>query len=219
MATCACVGQAAGTAAAMCIERGIIPRQIHKDGKLLAKLQQDLLRDDQTIRGRTNQDAADLARKATVRASGHFRTARPELVIDGHTRDYPPGKSAPARHQWIARLEDDGAWIELAWDQPQRIRHVQITFDSGFQRELTLTASDRINDGIVRAPQPETVRDYTITARDTNGAERELTRVEGNHQRLNRHRIDPVEARSLRIHVTATNGDRYARIFEVRCYG
>jgi len=36
---------------------------------------------------------------------------------------------------------------------------------------------------------------------------------------LNRHTLaQPVEAQSLRIHITATNGDSFARIFEVRCY-
>ena len=42
--------------------------------------------------------------------------------------------------------------------------------------------------------------------------------MKGNHQRLRRHRIEPVEAQAVRIHITATNGDDFARIFEVRCY-
>jgi hypothetical protein len=35
---------------------------------------------------------------------------------------------------------------------------------------------------------------------------------------LNRHRIEPVDAAAIRVHVTATNGDPSARIFEIRCY-
>ena len=42
-------------------------------------------------------------------------------------------------HRWIAPMSGEGAWIELAWDEPQTIRHVQLTFDTGFHRELTLT--------------------------------------------------------------------------------
>ena len=47
----------------------------------------------------------------------------------------------------------------------------------------------------------------------------ELATVEGNYQRVNRHRVEPVEAEAVRIHVSATNGDPMARIFEIRCYG
>ncbi len=84
---------------------------------------------------------------------------------------------------------------------------------------MTLTASDSHNAHIIRAPQPETVRDYRVFARTPDGREVEVARVEGNHQRLRRHDFAPVRARSLRIEVTATNGSDQARIYEVRCYG
>jgi hypothetical protein len=42
--------------------------------------------------------------------------------------------------------------------------------------------------------------------------------VKGNYHRRNRHRIAPVEARAVRVHVSAANGDEYARVFEVRVY-
>ena len=56
-------------------------------------------------------------------------------------------------------MTPEGPWVELAWDAPQTIREVQLTFDTGFHRELTLTSSDSHNAHMVRAPQPETVRD------------------------------------------------------------
>ena len=43
-------------------------------------------------------------------------------------------------HRW-----DSGqlpAWIELAWPAPRRISEIHLTFDSGFHRELILSASD-----------------------------------------------------------------------------
>ena len=49
----------------------------------------------------------------------------------------------------------DGDWLELAWDKPQRVSQLQLTLDSGFQRELTLSASDAATDGTVRAAQPD----------------------------------------------------------------
>jgi hypothetical protein len=216
MATCAVIGQAAGTAAAICVERGIAPRQLAQDRKLVASLQQMLVRDDQTIKRVHNEDPSDLARQARVTASAEKTAAA--LVIDGRLRDVPDKKGNPAEvHHWSAPVTSDGAWIELAWAKPQKISRVQITFDSGFQRELTLTASDSHTRGTVRAAQPETVRDYEVIVR-TAGKTTEVAKVKGNHQRVNRHRFDSIEAEAIRIHVSATNGLEEARIVEVRCY-
>jgi hypothetical protein len=114
-------------------------------------------------------------------------------------------------------MTPDGVWLELSWDRPQKLREVQITFDTGFQRELTLTSNPSINIGILREAQPETVRDYRLLI--PNGSDwKELTKVSNNYQRLNRHGFDPVETDRLRLHITATNGDEFARVFEIRCY-
>jgi hypothetical protein len=212
MATCATVGQAVGTAAAMCVAEGITPRQIAGNKEKLVALQQRLLRDDQTIMRRVNQDPLDLARKARVKASGAEEKAPAASVIDGHLRDHFAAKTRE-NHQWRARMAADGAWIELEWDQPQTVGSVQLTFDTGLERRLMLSASAAVTQGQIRAAQPETVRDYSISA-----GGRTVT-VKDNYERLRRHTFEPVKTSSLRIHVAATNGDDFARIFEVRCYG
>ncbi|HZF39185.1 MAG TPA: discoidin domain-containing protein, partial [Blastocatellia bacterium] len=108
---------------------------------------------------------------------------------------------------------------ELAWDTPQTIRQAHLTFDSGFQRELTLSSSDAANVDIVRAPQPETVKKYSVLYQTEDGEEwTELASVDDNHQRLRRHYFKAVSAKRVRIHVKETNGDPLARIFEARCY-
>lgn len=220
MATCAAVGQAAGTAAAVCVKRNLVPREIYERKPVLKELQQMLLRDDQTISGLRNEDPADLARQAKVTASAEEQDAKAALVIDGYTRDIPATKTHPAEiHQWRARMTPEGQWIQLSWDKPRKIREVQITFDSGFQRELTLTSSDGINRGIIRAPQPETVKDYTLLGRKAGAREFEkITSVAKNHQRLNKLTFPPLEVDAIRLHVQATNGDDFARVFEIRCY-
>lgn len=209
MATCACIGQAVGTAAALCVKDRLTPRELARDAARVKRLQQTLLRDDQSLRGVRNEDEHDLARRAEVRASAEEPHASASNVIDGWVRDIP-GKEI---HQWQGRLQDGGAWIELRWRNPVKISEVQITFDTGFQRELTLSSSDSVSKGIIRAPQPETVRDYVLEAGD-----RELARVSGNYQRLRRHRFASVETDRLRLRVTATNGSGLARVFEIRCY-
>src|ERR1035438_2876731 len=47
MATCAVEGQAIGTAAAQCLEAGLLPRELARDGRQLAKLRQTTVGDDQ----------------------------------------------------------------------------------------------------------------------------------------------------------------------------
>ena len=96
---------------------------------------------------------------------------------------------------------------------------MQLTFDSGFRRQLTLSAQETQNINLLRAPQPETVKDYVVTCRTSAGEVRQIASVAGNFQRLNRHRFDRLEVQSLRVEVHSTNGDRLARIFEIRCYG
>jgi hypothetical protein len=209
MATCAVEGQAIGTAAAQCVETGRTPRQLANDAAQLARLQQTLLRDDQTIKGRRNEDTRDLARQAKVTASANAESAA--LVLDGVTRDIPDKRGNPVeRHSWAAPAP---SWIELQWERPRRIREVQITFDSGFKRQLTLSAQESQNVNLVRAPQPETVKDYRIVVGGKAVAE-----VKGNFQRLARHSFEPVETSAVRLELESTNGAPEARVFEIRCY-
>lgn len=211
MATCACIGQAAGTAAALCVEHGVTPRELRHTR--MHELQQRLLRDDQPIRDVVNEDPLDLARGARVTGTAAFEGGEPAQVIDGHTRDVP-GES---RHRWRAK-PDAGARIELRWDTPQRLRHVQITFDTGFHRELTLSAADHVTRRTVRGPQPETVRDYRLVGVRADGARVMLAEVDGNFQRLRRHDFEPIDLAAVRVEIEASNGSGEARIFEIRCY-
>lgn len=65
--TCAVFGQAAGTAAALCVKKQIGPRVLRE--KHTGELQQTLLRDDFYIPFVANRDERDLARAARVTAS------------------------------------------------------------------------------------------------------------------------------------------------------
>jgi len=67
MLTCALMGQGAGTAAAMCVQKGITPRSLC--AQHIGELQQTLLRDDCFIPDMANEDPDDLARLAAVTAT------------------------------------------------------------------------------------------------------------------------------------------------------
>ncbi|MCK5461548.1 MAG: FAD-dependent oxidoreductase, partial [Bacteroidales bacterium] len=78
--TLATIGQAAGTAAAMCIEKDIDPRDIYKNH--ITELQQTLLKYDQSIPGLKNEDSKDLTMDAKITASS-------KLTDKGLTPDNP----------------------------------------------------------------------------------------------------------------------------------
>jgi hypothetical protein len=215
MGTCAVLGQAAGTAAAYCHRHGLAPGELGGDAAHLAAYRQTLLRDDQSIVGLKNADPLDLARQARVEASGAVEGSAPERVLSGETRDLPGAWA----HRWGGPMAAEGAWIELQWDTPQTVGWVQITFDSGFHRELTLSESRGVQKRVIAGPQPELVCDYDLLARETpDGPLTPLLEVRENHLRLRRHAVAPRALHALRLQVRRTHGAPEARVFEVRCH-
>ncbi|PSK88061.1 FAD dependent oxidoreductase [Murinocardiopsis flavida] len=133
MATCAVMGEAAGTAAALCARGGTVPRALASSG--IAALQRTLLRQDAAVIGLRYDDPADLAQRAEVGASSTLTALAVEPGADG-----PDGPDGPATSPWplahdaglllpadpgidgvrlLADVAPDGAGTELAvelWD-------------------------------------------------------------------------------------------------------
>jgi len=227
MATCAVVGQGAGTAAAYAVANGVMPADLASDAAAVRAIQQQLLRDDCYLIGRLNEDPDDLARRAKVSASGEAPGGEATNVLSGQTRSVhgpcgaSPERACPGTHRWISDPRAGlPAWLELSWDRPVTPARIELVFDTGLHRYLTLTHHDgycaRMEWG---RPQPETVRDYTITG-FAGGEWRELLSVSGNYQRRRGHAVRrPTPVRALRLTVTATNGIDHARVCEWRVYG
>ena len=111
------------------------------------------------------------------------------------------------------------AKLELRWREPVMVREVQLIFDTGLDRFLTLSQADGYTARMMWGrPQPETVRDYHIEAESITGWK--VVHMErGNYQRRRVHSLDLTElVVALRIAVTATNGLDHARICEIRAY-
>jgi hypothetical protein len=228
MGTCAVIGQAVGTAVAVACQAALsngggvsVDRRSASgiaamfSGELLPQLQQRLLKDDAFLPGLSNSDPADRARRAAISASSNWRESDAARVVDGITRELPSALGEWAdggSHRWQSSALP--AWIELAWDTPQPVKEIHLTFDSGFQRELILSASDAATQKTVRGPQPELVRDYDLTV---DG--RVILSITGNYVRKRIHRLaEPVNARRLHVVVKSTHGVPEARIFEIRVY-
>ncbi|CAI6077754.1 FAD-dependent oxidoreductase [Cohnella sp. JJ-181] len=88
MATCAVMGEAAGTAAALCAEKGAAPRDIY--AAHLAELQQTLLRQDAAIVGLACDDPDDLAPGAAISASSR----RSRIAVEEAVTVYPLERDA-----------------------------------------------------------------------------------------------------------------------------
>jgi hypothetical protein len=143
--------------------------------------------------------------------------------VDASYTSAPPDRAFPGTHRWMSDpAKGLPAWIELRWAEGVVVEEIQLIFDTGMDRFLTLSQADgytrRMCWGV---PQPETVRDFRIEAEtDAPGTWREVVTVKGNYQRRRVHRCESAgRVRALRIHVMATNGLDHARVFEVRVYG
>lgn len=140
--------------------------------------------------------------------------------VEARYTSAPPDRARPGSHRWMSDPATGlPAWLELRWPEPVMIREIQLVFDTGLDRFLTLSQADgytrRMHWG---APQPETVRDYRLEAETPDGWST-LHVERNNYRRLRRHRLaGPAVTRALRVVVAATNGLDHARIFEVRVY-
>jgi hypothetical protein len=100
-------------------------------------------------------------------------------------------------------------WVELNFEREVSISAVDVSFDTNLSR-ITQSAA-----GFFAAP--ECVRDWSICVRSA-GEWHIVFSETGNVQRKRFARFAPIIGDALRIHVLATNGDRSARIYEVRAY-
>ncbi|WP_127581898.1 FAD-dependent oxidoreductase [Paenibacillus koleovorans] len=83
MATCGAMGEAAGVAAALCVQLGVTLRHLYTGH--LSRLQQELLRQDAALIGIRNEDPLDWARYAAVSSSG----ALTAIAIDKPAEQQP----------------------------------------------------------------------------------------------------------------------------------
>ncbi|MFB7595177.1 FAD-dependent oxidoreductase [Streptomyces sp. NPDC056160] len=87
MATCATLGEAAGTAAALCVTEGLTARELaHKHPE---KVRRTLLKQDASVIGIRDDDPADLARAARVSASSHLNRLAAEPTPATPGEPYP----------------------------------------------------------------------------------------------------------------------------------
>lgn len=222
MATCAVVGQGVGTAAALATQKEVLPNRIALDVDLVSNIQRQLRRDDAFLIGRPDDAVSGAIRSAQITASSEQSGGKADNVVSGQTRcvhgssGVSPERTAVALHRWMSVPNEMPASIRFDWPTPQTIRRIQLVFDTGMHRHLTLSHHDGYTSRMIWGrPQPETIRDYAIQIPDADHW-KTVCDITGNYQRLRRHLLpEGTVTGSLRILVTRTNGLDHARILEV----
>jgi hypothetical protein len=223
MATCAVMGQAVGTAAALCARKDCTPRDLA--GSHLAELQLALIRDDCYLPGISLADPDDLAPKATIAASSQASPdLAPENLVNGVDR--PVGD---AQNAWeAAKDEERHAWVSFEWPEPVEIAEVRLTFDTCLSKVVTLTYDAGFNERIVQGVPDECAATYVVGgirsgspawgARDGEMWEI-LAQARDNHQRHRVHAFKPIRTHKLRVLIRKMHGDMPARMYGVKVYG
>ena len=209
MGTCAIGGQAVGTAAAMCVKYGCLPRGVLEH---IYELQQTLLKDDCYIPSLRNNDESDIARKAFVSATSHKKGFEPQNVINGVSRP-----ENGCENIWVSDgISDRGETVSLAFER-SAVSQVRITFDTNFNYSIKQTMSVKRQKQQRKGVSPELVKDYTVILWS---GENEIARktVTDNVQRLSVVDFDITECDRVTVTVHTTNGEPDARIYEIRIY-
>jgi hypothetical protein len=193
MATCALLGQAVGTAAAICKSDKCLPAQVD-----VKKLQTLLMEDDAWLPGLERRTSA-LARQANLSGDGQYL----ERLLDGVDRDLPD-----ADHAWEGKAGDA---IIFEWNESKHIGGLRFVFDSNLRDKKKMPCSYPQDGDQIRLPK-NLVRDFDIEAQNDEGHWIAVFCVRDNAQRLVRIPMAQ-QARALRIKMIRTWGAQEARIF------
>jgi hypothetical protein len=196
MGTCALLGQAAGTAAALCKRYGCPPRSL-AGGERLRELQATLQEDDCWLPGKP-REVSCLALKGELAGTGNL-----PLLLDGHDRD-----AEGEDHAWRGRPGDP---IEFRWNSPEHIAGVRFVFDSNLQLHKRMPCSYPHRTSSSAVPK-SLVKSYRVEARKSDGEWEVVYRESENYQRLAHARLQ-VRTTALRFVPEETWGDPEVRLF------
>ena len=206
MATCATIGQAVGTAAAIAVRENTTPRGVYE--RHLHELKQTLMEDDSYLPF-NRRDIPALTKNARLEC------AAPDAENLRNGLDRPIGE------------DDNGATVALndaisyVFDQPQAVSHVRIIFDSDLNRTTLPECEARRNrnmlhnrplnwpDGYV----PKTVtKSFRIEGVRADGTVDVLIDEHENHQRLYARDVSG-EYTAVRLIPTETWGAEKCHLF------
>lgn len=159
MATCALLGQAAGTAAALCVHHRCAPRAL-SSGERLRALQRTLMDDDAWLPGLLRPISSLTLRAARTATSGENLAA----LFDGLDRDREGESHAAA-------VATGSGSLTLAWPEAVNVAGVRLVFDSDLNNDKRM-AHVYPQSAARRAVPASLVRRFRIEARSAGGGDR-----------------------------------------------
>lgn len=215
MATCATLGQAIGTAAAIATREGLSPRAVH--GERIRELQEMLMEDDCYLPF-TRRTVNALTSEARLSATA----GDPELLRNGFDRQI-----GLERNSWDARPGDS---ISFTWDREVEIDSIRLVLDPDLNRTTHNMVSYYTMASQDFAVPPQLLKSFRIEALsspeqderaaqgpETGGSWKSVALVTDNHQRLLRLHLG-IKARAVRLVAGGTWGAEEVRIFAVDLY-
>ena len=208
MGTCAVMGQAVGTAAALCIKKGVSPRDVAQNH--IKELQEQLLRDDAFIPQRPANDSLNLAKSADKIYGSSTLSGDVKLLLDGVSRD-----ENGEVHHW----QSDGLNSELTfeWNTPILLSSIEIKCDSNVKKNIMMLKNTRENDAYTTIIPPELLKSLSLDLK-VNGKWRTYELKDDNQRRLIKFNFDSTQTTGFKITLKETYGAENAKLFEVRCY-
>lgn len=206
MATCSTLGQAVGTAAALCVRYGCSPREIYQHH--IPELQALLLDDDCYLPWH-KREIPEVTRRAEVSAT----RGDPEPLRDGVDRDLQ-GED----HGWwgVPAAGGEGDCVEYRFGEMTRLSRARLVFDSNLADHKRMPCSYPKDGNRVSLPDM-LVKDFDLEIQTAEGQWITAARVENNFQRLVKVPL-AVEAQAVRFKpLTSWGGERvHVFGFEVR---
>ena len=121
-----------------------------------------------------------------------------------------PERPTCGANAWLAAPDDPRPTLRVAWDAPQRVGRVELSFDTDFDHPM-----ESVLMGHPERVAPFCVRHYRLL--DADG--RVLAEVTDNHTTRVSHRYDPpLTTTALTIELLASHGPAPAALFGLRCY-
>lgn len=196
MATCAIIGQAVGTAAALAIQYQLTPRGVYESK--IRELQNTLMDDDCYLPWHT-RPMPELTRTATLKAS----EGDPEPLRSGRDRS-----TQGEDNGWWGAL---GASVEYHFPQAVRLKQARLVFDSDLSQAKRMPCSFPRKGNRVRIPEMMT-RDFDLEVLNDQGLWVTVEQVCNNYQRLVKRELN-VTARAIRFVPRASWGGQKVHLF------
>lgn len=208
MATCALLGQAVGTAAAIAAKNHITPRGVYEEH--IKELQQTLMEDDCWLPF-NKMEMSSLTKVATLTSTGE----NAHKLLNGVNR-----QRGDEDNCWRGKIWDT---ITFTFDSEKAIDEVQFIFNSDLNRETTGAGKfvkEKMNSCNVHIDSPALnvpktlVKNLKVELLDKNGVAREIKGIENNHQRLVRLKVGE-KANGICFTLLSTNGNEKAEIYSI----